>query len=147
MGVISEEELREIVEVVWMTALELPIGNGVDVELTLSDYTVSQISISGAWQGVVTVRASEQFLTHAAGLMFNCSAVDVTDLDRTDTLTELTNMLGGTVKCLLPETCDLSLPLILNDVNGEHDWVYFSCEGTPLAVAVTPVADHLHQAA
>ncbi|MFK7860000.1 MAG: chemotaxis protein CheX [Granulosicoccus sp.] len=140
MSVISEEELREIVEVVWMTVLELPISDGEAGGLTLGHYLISQISISGAWEGVVSVRASEQFLSHAAGVMFNCSAEDASDMDRTDTLTELTNMLGGTVKCLLPETCDLSLPTILKGDAGEearHEWINFSCEGMPLDVAVT----------
>ncbi|MFK8080151.1 MAG: chemotaxis protein CheX [Granulosicoccus sp.] len=150
MSVISEEELTEIVEVVWMTVLELPISEGEAVELTLSDYLISQISISGAWQGVVTVRASEKFLSHAAGVMFNCHSDDATDMDRSDTLTELTNMLGGTVKCLLPETCDLSLPTIINSDSADdvdHEWINFSCEGLPLAVAVTEDSAGAQQAA
>jgi len=150
MSDISEEELREIVEVVWMTVLELPIVEGDAVELSLCDSLMSQITISGAWQGVVSVRASEQFLSHAAGVMFNCPADDATDMDRDDTLTELTNMLGGTVKCLLPEVCDLSLPTILkhDSVQDEHyEWVNFSCDGRPLAVAVTQEAAGAQQAA
>lgn len=150
MNVISEEELREIVEVVWMTVLELSIGERAAVASTPSDYEVSQIAISGAWHGVVTVRASEQFLSYAAGVMFSCSPEDATDLDRIDTLTELTNMLGGTVKCLLPETCDLSIPTIISDktvASEEHEWVNFSCGGKPLAVAVTEVADGAKYAA
>ncbi|MFK7994919.1 MAG: chemotaxis protein CheX [Granulosicoccus sp.] len=150
MSVISEEELREIVEVVWMTVLELPIGHGEEGALTCGESIISQISISGAWQGVVTVRASEQFLSHAAGVMFSCSAEDSTEMDRTDTLTELTNMLGGTVKCLLPEICDLSLPTILSDGDAdtqEHVWFHFSCDGRPLSVAVTAAADNEKQAA
>ena len=150
MNVISEEELREIVEVVWMTMFEFPITVGGELEATPSEYKISQIAISGAWDGVVTVRASEQFLSHAAGLMFSCAIDDVTDLDRTDTLTELTNMLGGTVKCLLPETCDLSLPTIVSDEaigDEKHEWINFSCEGSPLAVAVTHAANGAQEAA
>ena len=147
MSVINEEELREIVEVVWMTALELPIGDGVAFEPSPSEYKVSQISISGAWEGFVTVRASVQFLTQAAGRMFSCSVDEVSDPDRGDALTELTNMLGGTVKCLLPETCDLSLPSILDEDKPELDWVYFSCNDTLLAVAVTQGTDSIRQAA
>ena len=140
MSVINEEELQEIVEVVWMTALELPVRLGSEDELVISDYITADISIAGAWQGSVSLRASKQFLSHAASLMFNCHPDETTDLDRRDTLTELTNMLGGTVKCLLPETCDLSLPTILIDdsaASSDHNWINFSCEGKPLSVAVT----------
>jgi chemotaxis protein CheX len=140
MSVISEEELHEIVEVVWMTVLNLPIEFGEEAELALCDYLISEIQISGAWEGVVTVRASDEFLVHAASVMFSCPVDDLTDMDRSDTLTELTNMLGGTVKCMLPEPCDLSLPhIIMADaaVGTEHDWVNFNCANTPLAIAVT----------
>ena len=150
MSVISEEELQEIVEVVWMTALDLPVVPGQEAELALSDYVTSEIEISGAWEGIVSVRASEQFLTHAASVMFSCPQEDVSELDRTDALTELTNMLGGTVKCMLPETCDLSLPSIRLDENVvdlQHEWCTLDCEGRPLAVAVTEVASGSRQAA
>ncbi len=150
MSVLSEEELHEIVEVVWMTVLDLPIGPGDAAELALCEYQTSEIEITGAWQGVVSVRASEQFLTHAASLMFSCPMDDVSELDRADTLTELTNMLGGTVKCLLPETCDLSLPTVLADDSldaTDHEWITLECERRPLAVAVTPTADDAQKAA
>lgn len=150
MSVISEEELQEIVEVVWMTVLDLRVDRGSATELALCDYQTSGIEISGAWHGVVCVRASVQFLTHAASLMFNCPMDDVTELDRTDTLTELTNMLGGTVKCLLPETCNLSLPNLLASDSAkaeEHEWENFECEGRQLAVAVTQAATGAQQAA
>ncbi len=150
MSVISEEELQEIVEVVWMTVLDLAIMPGQAAELALTDYVTAEIEITGAWNGLVSVRASEQFLTHAASLMFNCSADDVSEMDRTDALTELTNMLGGTVKCLLPETCDLSLPSILLDESVEeepHEWCVFDCERKPLAVAVTEISTESTKAA
>lgn len=150
MSVINEEELREIVEVVWMTVLDLPIDSGRESDLAVSDYVTADISISGAWHGTVSVRASEQFLSHAAALMFSCQPEDTSDMDRNDALTELTNMLGGTVKCLLPESCDLSLPTLTDagsDESTDYDWVNFSCEGKPLAVAVTQSAENASKAA
>ncbi len=150
MSVIREEELQEIVEVVCMTALELPIGVGDSSVLASCDVQTSEIEISGAWQGAVRVRASIEFLTHAASKMFNCPSDEVSDMDRADSLTELTNMLGGTVKCLLPEPCNLSLPIILtNDLSDteDHEWENFECEGRQLAVAVTQKAQGAQQAA
>ncbi|MFT4726558.1 MAG: chemotaxis protein CheX [Granulosicoccus sp.] len=150
MSVISEEEMHEIVEVVWMSVLDLPIEFGDEAELALCDYLVSEIQISGTWEGVVTVRASDAFLVHAASVMFSCPVDELTDIDRSDTLTELTNMLGGTVKCMLPEPCDLSLPhIIMEDATDstEHEWVNFNCANTPLAVAVTAKVQGAQQAA
>ena len=150
MSVISEDEMQEIVDVVWMTVLDLPVEPGSQAELSASDYITADISISGAWQGLVSVRASEQFLTQAASLMFNFKAADVTDMDRRDTLTELTNMLGGSVKCLLPEPCDLSLPAIAIDDAIDRtafEWVNFSCDDKPLAIAIVDTADGARQVA
>lgn len=145
MSVLSEEELSEIIDVVWMTVLELPVDAGDRNELVSSDYLTSSIVISGAWDGYVKVRASCSFLTRAAAHMFSIGIDDVEHQDMLDTLTELTNMLGGTVKCLLPEVCGLALPQIVSseqedDDQSDHDWSYFSCEGEPLAVAIVQAA-------
>ncbi|MFK7889287.1 MAG: chemotaxis protein CheX [Granulosicoccus sp.] len=150
MSAIAIDELQEIVEVVWMTVLELPVEPCVSSELASTEALISEIRISGAWQGVVAVRASMQFLRNAASLMFSIDASDVQHLDCKDTLSELTNMLGGTVKCLLPEVCDLSLPSIETcdtvDIDA-HDWINFNCQNHPLAVAVTQDAEGSQAAA
>ncbi|NND90036.1 MAG: chemotaxis protein CheX [Granulosicoccus sp.] len=141
MNDLSEEELAEVVELVWMTALELPVEAGSATALEASDHLTASIAISGAWDGKVRVRASQAFLSHAAATMFTIGSDEVEQQDRVDTLTELTNMLGGSVKCLLPETCDLALPLIVAadaDDLSNQDWVFFSSMDQPLAVAVVP---------
>lgn len=150
MSIIGEEELREVVEVVWMTALDLGVEEDHCVDCASENSILVQISITGEWQGMVSVLADKELLTHAASVMFSCPIADVTDVDRTDALAELTNMLGGTVKCLLPEGCDLSLPVILNEINADAqqlDWVGFSCDGMPLAVAISEMTDDLQKVA
>lgn len=138
MSIISEEELQEIVEVVWMTSLELPVVAGQPSDMEAGGYLTAVIDISGAWQGLVSLKASKQFLNHAASVMFSADIPDITDQDCSDTLMELTNMLGGTVKCLLPETCDLALPRIIRPDSNDNtqQWSYFCCDDHPLAVSV-----------
>lgn len=139
MSVISEEELREIVEVVWMTVLGMPALEGDFTDMPARNCLSASIDITGALQGKVLVRASVEFLSIAASLMFDCALGEISDLDRRDTLTELTNMLGGSVKCVLPECCDLGLPMFVDEgmVDAKEEWVGFSCNGMPLVVAVT----------
>lgn len=140
MSIVGEEELSEIVEVVCMTLLEMPIESGDASEVHSTEHASAEIQITGAWFGIVALKASKAFLNQAASLMFSCSLEDVSDRDRMDTLTELTNMIGGTVKCLLPEYCDLSLPTVLNGDLAEStdvEWVGFFCDASPLAVSVT----------
>lgn len=139
MNILSEEELNEIVDVVCMTVMDMPVVPGGESALHASEYMSASIAISGAWNGVVKVRVSEDLLTRAASDIFSIGEDEVQSQDRIDTITELTNMLGGTVKCMLPESCDLALPeIISNDRKGreQHEWAYFNCDAMPLAVAV-----------
>ena len=149
MSTIGWGELQEIVEVVWMTVLDLPVEEGFEPDLAPCNTVTAKINISGAWHGHVLVKASEQFLSCAAALMFSTAEGEVNDTDRADTLTELTNMLGGTVKCLLPETCDLSLPVVVQEEPDVSDdsWAYFLCGDHPLAVAVVEAIGDARQAA
>lgn len=150
MSIIEAEDLREIVEGVWMTVLDLPVLPGSPEEFKVQECITTSIDIRGAWLGSVRVRATEEFLTYAASHVFMKGQHEVVHSDRTDTATELTNMIGGTVKCLLPETCDLSLPTVLSESDSQDDgadWVYFSCNGYPLAIAVEEQSDAKHQAA
>lgn len=139
MNILSEEELNEIVDVVCMTVLEMPVTPGGPSELMAGEYMTACIGISGAWNGVVKVRVSLDLLTLAASQIFSIDKTTVESRDRTDTITELTNMLGGTVKCMLPESCDLALPEIIpydKKAREQHEWAYFNCDSMPLAVAV-----------
>lgn len=150
MSVISEEELSEIVEVVWMTVLELPVKAGSRADLLASEYITASIVISGAWHGVVNVQASLDFLRRAAAHMFTINVDEIELQDCMDTLTELTNMLGGTIKCLLPEICDLSLPTIIErteDAEEHQDWLYFTCAAYPLALSLVEHDQPASQAA
>ncbi len=139
MNMLSEEELNEIVDVVCMTVLDLPVHPGGRAVLQSGQYLTASIGISGAWNGLVKVRVSLDLLNRAASDIFDITVDSVEHQDRIDTITELTNMLGGTVKCMLPETCDLALPEIIppeKKARDQHEWAYFSCEDMPLAVAV-----------
>lgn len=139
MTILSEEELNEIVDVVCMTVLDMPVVPGGEKDLHDGEYRTARIGISGAWNGWVNVRVSLPLLRHAASRVFSVDESDVQEQDCVDTLTELTNMLGGTVKCMLPETCDLSLPEMLPSARRGRErlaWSFFHCESLPLAVAV-----------
>lgn len=71
------------------------------------------VQISGAWDGAVSVQCSERAARHAARTMFGLEEADVSTADLQDALGELTNMTGGNIKALLPETCYLGLPVVV----------------------------------
>ncbi len=143
MSVLNVEELKEIVEVVWMTMLELPVETGLSVEIDKNEYLTASVAISGAWQGSIHLKTTRDFLTRAASRVFMKNSEEIELQDRVDTVTELTNMIGGTIKSLLPETCDLSLPVLLTEHSAAAaadesgvNWVHFTSDGSPLAIAI-----------
>lgn len=71
------------------------------------------VTISGGWQGVVTVELEEsvaQALT--AGMLAIPAGEEVGDSDLADAVGELVNMIGGNVKSLMPGPSALSLPSV-----------------------------------
>ncbi len=55
----------------------------------------------------------EPVARHAAAVMFSASPVQVTAADMQDAVAELTNMLAGNIKGLLPQGCFMSLPTVV----------------------------------
>jgi len=104
---------------------------------------VASIEISGAWHGVVCLSTSMRFVDSVAAVMFDTNSVVVTEDDRFDALCELTNILGGSIKSLLPENCDLALPRIdpIPIVDGQPgaEWHSFSCNDELFSIAIRSV--------
>lgn len=87
------------------------------------------VEIHGAWNGMVTVSCSPAAARFAAGAMFDVAPDDTSSEDVDDALRELANMIGGNVKALLPEPCQLGLPHIVG-----HDPTPAACDsGTPVS--------------
>lgn len=81
-------------------------------------------------------------------------ADDIGPQEHADMLTELTNMVGGIVKSLLPEICDLSLPELLVEqcaepaiTDASESWSYFTSNGHPLAVEISEDSAVLNEVA
>jgi chemotaxis protein CheX len=72
---------------------------------------VASISMTGAWDGHVVVGMSESAAHAVAAAMLALELEDVTDADVLDAAGELVNVVGGQVKSLLPQPCQLSLPM------------------------------------
>lgn len=144
MPVLSIEELSEIVGEICFATVGLSVEfNSFGSERQLNDMAAS-IVISGAWRGVICLQVSARFMNSVASAMFNVDTAAVTENDRTDALCELTNMLGGSIKSLLPETCDLALPCIDKtpsvDDQANKEWYSFNCNNEPFSIAISSVA-------
>ena len=150
MSILSASELTEAVDTVCLTVFNMPVSASQRLQLLADECMDARIEISGAWQGSVQVRASQKFLRLAASRVFLKAIDEVDRQDCIDTITEMTNMLGGTVKCMLPESCNLGLPMIVmrdQDATTEDEWHYFDCAQQPMAIAVVEATAREHQAA
>ncbi|MFI5493174.1 chemotaxis protein CheX [Actinoplanes sp. NPDC051859] len=113
--VVSEGDLAEMVEQVWVSYLD-PEGinplimTGDDKQATEVHSTVS---ITGTWHGHLVYASSLQAAKKSAAAFLAMELDEVGQEDVSDVLGELANIVGGNVKAMLPAGCFLSLPTVV----------------------------------
>jgi chemotaxis protein CheX len=142
---IGDIQLCEVTESVWTSVLGLTVERGIGNDAMQGDQTIRAcVHISGAWEGVVTVESTNGLARRAAAILLGVEEADATPEELSDTLGELTNIIGGNIKGLLPEPSRLSVPAVFQGsesnltVKGSRlvSAVGFHCEGQPLRVAL-----------
>ena len=113
----DQEDVLAVTEDVWMALLgdegvlvprAVPPGSPFDVAAWSAATT-----ISGGWQGVVTVELDEALARVLTTRMLDLPADEAAgDSDVTDAVGELVNMIGGNVKSMMPGPSVLSLPSV-----------------------------------
>jgi chemotaxis protein CheX len=144
----TAEELLSIADMVWASYLD-PVGEHpleVDpVPGTSVTDVVATVAISGAWDGRVLLSFSPLAAKRAtAALMGVEEADEVSDEDVTDSVGELANIVGGSVKSLMPQPTVLSLPAVSHgafpELGGEVCRLTGAWMGEPVSIAVHEVA-------
>ncbi len=108
------------------------------------DFVLASVTISGAWQGVLTLGCSSNVARRAAATMFRKLPEDTAPGEIRDALGELTNMVGGNFKTLLKGDCRLSVPRAVETIpchpaeSGPQRHQWFECEGGVVLL-------HVHQ--
>ena len=119
MTAVSDAELTDICNAVWASLLEA--GPEPADGLPDSDATIgAEISIGGAWEGTLRLRCSPEAARAVTAEVLMCDASEVDDDMVGDTLGELANIIGGNVKALLPDSCQLGLPTALVPDAGDR---------------------------
>lgn len=112
---VSIDDIASIAGDVWQSFLgdELvphPLG---DQAPDLTGRTVTGcVHVSGAWKGSIFLQVPAELAAHAAEQMFMADPGSLSDEEVCDGLGELTNMVGGNIKSLLPGPSVLSLPSV-----------------------------------
>jgi chemotaxis protein CheX len=138
-----KEEIFEITETTWQSMLGLDIGpRALPATMgPVEGYFKGKVEISGAWTGAVLLHGSRQL---AAAVIFAHEPGGGPEQDSLDAMYGLTNIIGGNIKSLLPEPCQLSLPTVeattedhLRILGMERmSELVFDCQDQPLFVSV-----------
>jgi CheY-specific phosphatase CheX len=112
------EDITRLTEDIWLSTVGLAVRPSEEtVPGRLSGRTLDGIvNITGDYHGAVVVQCPLGLAARLARAMFDLGSGRPTLADMQDALGEITNMTGGNVKALLPGTCHLSLPAV---VEGE----------------------------
>jgi len=142
---ISESDIFGVTENVWASVLELAVQPcPVWAAEGEAGALVGRVDISGAWHGRVILACPGALAREVASVIFGVSAEEASTTQAREALAELTNMTAGNLKALLPEPCELGIPVVsdedpANDVAAGASLVTeagFNCQGYPFLVKV-----------
>ena len=141
-----EEEILEITETTWQSMLGLDIHpRALPASMGPAEgHLTGKVEISGAWTGAVLLHGSHELAAAAAAVIFATEPGAETKQDSFDAMYELTNIIGGNIKSLLPEPCQLSLPCVETTTDAhvkisgmeKVSELVFDCQEQPLFVSV-----------
>ena len=110
-----EAALVTITSEVWTSVLSLGVQSvrrKPPLPPPSSGLCTGSIRISGAWSGAVSIEAPVGLVRRAAAIMFGMREAELSAAELTDAFGEITNMVGGTVKALLPAPSQIALPTV-----------------------------------
>lgn len=140
------EGVAEIVDEVWSTVLGLPIarheGTAAEAEVPAHLMMTCIVPIEGAWTGALAVTCPSALAERLAAAMLDVAHPEPADVR--DALGEITNIVAGNTKPLLPQPSTISLPVVT--VGRDYSVgvpsipavarLAFQCEGFVLTVTV-----------
>ena len=110
---VTGEQVAEITRDVWGSFLAMDLEPVAADDQPLGGATMTGcVHLSGAWGGSVLLETTAEHAQLAAEAMFAADPGSLSADEVSDALGELTNMVGGNVKGLLPAPSSLSLPSV-----------------------------------
>jgi len=111
---IQASELAQIVESVFGTMLGLELCPSATPWFPGADRLTSAIHLAGDWSGAVLLECSRSQACRFAGRFLSMDPPDTVNDDVRDVLGELSNMIGGNLKCVLTRGIRLSMPSVVD---------------------------------
>jgi chemotaxis protein CheX len=122
---VGHEDIVCLTQQIWHSMLQLPLQpaecalapNAETDGLNKGQCLSACVQMTGAWTGAVRLDCSRRFARRTAAAFLGLGEMDVLREQMLDALGEVTNMVAGGVKPLLPRPCQISLPSV---VDGNH---------------------------
>lgn len=143
-----KDDIVEITASIWETMFALPLEVGSGGVLGTDPAMTGSVQIDGAWQGAVMLQCPQVLASTLTAVLFRGEGVPVVTEVR-DAMGELTNMLAGNVKALLPAPSRISLPTVAFGADYELAvvgarpvvTVSFTCDSSPFTVTLLERAE------
>jgi chemotaxis protein CheX len=137
-------ELAQIVEYVFRTMTNLEVSECTQPWPHGEDRLTATIYLAGDWNGVLALECGHQQACAFAARFLSMEKPEIVDDVVRDVLGEMTNMIGGNLKCVLAGGLRLSMPSVLDgpDHNlrvcraGTRERLVFECAEGVFSVAV-----------
>jgi chemotaxis protein CheX len=145
MAIKCEAEIEQFVADIWSTLLNMEVSP-TDIPFApkgKENTLAGCVQIAGEWQGTVAIYAPIELGHKIAATMFGLDVADVDDQKAKDIIAEITNIIAGNIKAILPAPCSISLPSVaITDFDLYHPGsqpvcaVNFECEGMGFQVVM-----------
>lgn len=109
---LERTHLVDLMSEMWQHVLAKPVVPTDRTTIPGVDWLVGCVHITGAWRGTVTLAIPPQLARRIADRVHPEPAADAAPEPLAELVGELTNMLGGNLKALLPPPCYLSSPAV-----------------------------------
>ncbi|MBO3130009.1 chemotaxis protein CheX [Dermatophilus congolensis] len=106
------DDVAAIVQEVWSSMLGLDIEPIGETEGVTGQAIAGSVGVTGASDCLIALEMTVDTAKLVGATMFMMGLDEVSMGDVTDAVGELTNMIGGNIKSLLPEPSTLSLPVV-----------------------------------
>lgn len=143
---VSRADISQLVETIWVAFLGLePVcPRPGPLAATDAPWVGARTALHGDWQGTIALDCPEGLARRAAAVMYGAAPESLTPEDVLDALGELSNMMSGNIKALLPGFCEVSRPTVdkgtaasLAVVDGEViEQSLFDCQGEPFRITI-----------
>ena len=114
-GTLTIADVQQVTQTVWMALVEEELKPEVSDDSELHGrFLTGCVQITGEWEGAIIVSCSYGLALNTTAFMFDMDKDEVTREELQDAVGELANMVGGSLKGLVPGPSRLSLPTVID---------------------------------